>query len=324
MCTAISYNAIHHYFGRNLDLEYTYSESVVVTPRNYFLKFKHQEAINKHFAMIGMATVVNDYPLYYEATNDVGLSAAALNFPGNAVYKPYDPNKINVTSYEFIPYILSKFESTKSVLEILENINITSCSFSDNYPHSPLHWLISDKEQSIVIEPLESGIKVYDNPIGILTNNPPFDFHMYHLSNYLNLTREEPVNRFSSQINLAPYSRGMGSIGLPGDPSSSSRFIKATFTKFNVLPGDSVNQNINQFFHILSSVEQQEGCVITNGKFEKTVYSCCCDSDTGIYYYKTYENSHISAIQMHRVNLQQKKLISFPLIKEQQIQYVNQ
>lgn len=323
MCTAVSYKSIHHYFGRNLDLEYTYSESVAVTPRNYSFNFRHEGLLDNHFAMIGMATVVNNYPLYYEATNEAGLSVAALNFPGNAVYKPFDSSKTNITSYEFIPYILSKFDSVKNVKELLEYMNITDCSFSEEYPHSPLHWLISDKKESIVIEPLESGIKIHNNPVGILTNNPPFDYHLYHLSNYLNLTHEEPVNRFSNQVNLAPYSRGMGSIGLPGDLSSSSRFIKAAFTKFNVLSGDSVVENINQFFHILSSVEQQEGCVKVDDKFEKSVYSCCCDTDTGIYYYKTYENSQITAIQMHRENLQQEQIVIFPLTKEQQIRYIN-
>ena len=321
MCTAISFKAIHNYFGRNLDLEYTYNESVTVTPRNYPFKFLHDRSIVNHFAMIGMATVVDNYPLYYEATNEAGLSAAALNFPGNAVYKSCISNKINIASFEFIPYILSRYRSIKEIK--LENINITNNSFSKNYPYSPLHWLISDANEVITVEPVESGIKIYDNPVGILTNNPPFDYHMYHLSNYLNLTREEPVNRFTNQVDLSPYSRGMGSVGLPGDLSSSSRFIRAAFTKLNVLPGNSVNSNICQFFHILSSVEQQEGCVKANDKFEKTVYSCCCDTETGIYYYKTYENSQITAVNMFHEDLDQEKILSYPLIKNQQIRFEN-
>lgn len=323
MCTAISYKGIHNYFGRNLDLEYTYSEFVTITPRNYLFKFRNEDSINNHFAMIGMATIADNYPLYYEATNEAGLSVAALNFPGNAVYKTRSQNKINISSFEFIPYILSKYKSIEDLRDELKNINITNSSFNEKYPHSPLHWLISDSIESITIEPIESGIKIYDNPIGVLTNNPPFDYHMYHLSNYLNLTREEPVNRFTNQIDLTPYSRGMGSVGLPGDLSSSSRFIKAAFTKFNVLPGHSISENIGQFFHILSSVEQQEGCVKANDKFEKTVYSCCCDTETGIYYYRTYENTQITAVNMFHENLDQDKITSYPLIKKQQIRYEN-
>ncbi len=323
MCTAISYNAIHHYFGRNLDLEYNYCESVTVTPRNYPFVYRHGRCDNKHYAMIGMATVVDNYPLYYEATNEAGLSVAALNFPGNAVYMPYVSNKINVASFEFIPYVLSKFRSVKDVRIALNNINLTETAFNEIYPSSPLHWMISDKEESITVEPTDAGVQIYDNPVGVLTNNPPFDYHMYHLSNYLNLTREEPVNRFSNQIDLTPYSRGMGSVGLPGDLSSSSRFIKASFTKMNALPGDSISQNISQFFHILASVEQQEGCVKVGDKFEKTVYSCCCDTKTGIYYYKTYENSQITAIELDHENLDNEKIITYSIIKKQQIRYEN-
>ena len=183
--------------------------------------------------------------------------------------------------------------------------------------------MISDKFESIVVEPMEDGIKVFDNPVGVLTNNPPFDFHMYNLSNYLNLTHEEPVNRFTNKIDLTPYSRGMGAIGLPGDLSSSSRFIKATFTKLNSISDDAELGSISQFFHILGSVAQQRGCVKVNDTFEKTVYSCCCNTDKGIYYYRTYDNSQITAVDMHKENLDGEDVISYPLIKNQQIKWQN-
>ena len=93
MCTAISYKTKDHYFGRNLDLEYSYVESVTVTPRNYPFHFRKERDFPKHYAMIGMAYVQDDYPLYYDATNEKGLSIAALNFPQNAHYKPFCEGK---------------------------------------------------------------------------------------------------------------------------------------------------------------------------------------------------------------------------------------
>ena len=91
MCTAVSYKTKDHYFGRNLDLEYSYHETVTVTPRNKRFVFRHVEDVLRHPAMIGMAYVVDDDPLYYEATNESGLSIAGLNFPGNAQYnKPME------------------------------------------------------------------------------------------------------------------------------------------------------------------------------------------------------------------------------------------
>ena len=106
MCTAVAYKTKDHYFGRNLDLEYSYHETVTITPRNYHFRFRNTEDMEKHYAIIGMAYVLDYYPLYYDATNEKGLSIAALNFPDNAVYQPEKRDKVNVASYELIPWIL--------------------------------------------------------------------------------------------------------------------------------------------------------------------------------------------------------------------------
>lgn len=323
MCTAISYNTKNHYFGRNLDLEYSYREAVTITPRNFPLPFRRLQQRTAHFAMIGIATVADGYPLFYDATNEFGLSMAGLNFPGNAVYYEEVSGADNVTPFEFIPWILCQCRSVSDARRMLDRINLVNIPYSKEFPLSSLHWIISDSRESITVEPLSKGMEIYSNPIGVLTNNPPFDFHMYHLSNYLNLTHEEPVNRFSDKIALTPYSRGMGAIGLPGDLSSSSRFIKAAFTKLNSQCDGSEEGSVSQFFHILGSVAQQRGCVKINGAFEKTVYSSCCNTDKGIYYYTTYENSQITAVYMNHENLDGSRLVSYPLRTEPQIQKEN-
>lgn len=323
MCTAITYQTIDHYFGRNLDLEYTYQESVTITPRRYPFSFRKLPQLSVHHAMIGIATVANGYPLYYDATNEFGLSMAGLNFPGNAVYQHEKPEADNVTAFEFIPWILGQCKSVAEARQKLDRLNMINISFSKDLPLSPLHWIISDRDGSITVEPLAEGLKVYENPIGVLTNNPPFDFHMHHLHNYLNLTHEEPTNRFASEIELSPYSRGMGAIGLPGDLSSSSRFIRAAFTKLNSKSGGSEEESISQFFHILGAVEQQRGCVKVNDAYEVTVYSSCCNTDKGIYYYRTYENSQITAVQLSHEDLNCSRLVTYPLRATQKIEKEN-
>ena len=178
MCTAITYKTKDHYFGRNLDLEYSYKETVTVTPRNYVFDFRKMGKLESHFAMVGMAYIADGYPLYYDATNEKGLSAAGLNFPENADYKAYCDGKENVAPFELIP--------------------------------------------------------------------------------------------------------------------------------------------------ILRSVEMQRGCVLLgNGLYEITVYSSCCNTDRGIYYYTTYDNSRIHAVDMHRENLQGSELIAYPLKKDLEIAYQN-
>lgn len=324
MCTAATYTTKDHYFGRNLDLEFSYNETVTVTPRNYPFQFRKVKALESHYAMIGMAFVVDNYPLYYDATNEKGLSMAGLNFPENADYKQETEGKDNVTPFEFIPWILGQCSTIEEVKELLSRINLININFSEKLPLSPLHWMISDRNESITVESVKEGLKIYDNPVGILTNNPTFDIQMFNLNNYVNVTREVPENRFSNAIALDIYSRGMGGIGIPGDLSSSSRFVKAVFTKLNSVSGTSESESISQFFHILGSVNQERGCVrLAEDTYEITIYSSCCNIDKGVYYYKTYENSQITGVDMHNENLNSQNLVSYPLIKEQQIKIQN-
>ena len=320
MCTAITYKTKDHYFGRNLDLEYSYKETVTITPRNYSFKFRKAKEIKNHYAIIGMAYVENNYPLYYDAINEKGLGMAGLNFPTNAYYHEEQTNKDNIAPFEFIPWILSQCANIKEVKELLNNINIAQINFSESLPASPLHWIIADKETSITIESVKDGLKIYDNPIGVLTNNPTFDIHMFNLNNYMNLSIEPPRNNFAKDLDLDIYSRGMGALGLPGDLSSASRFVKATFTKMNSISGSSENESISQFFHILGSVYQQRGCVhMGEDKYEITIYSSCCNMDQGIYYYTTYENSQITGINMFKEDLDTTDLINYDLIKGEHI-----
>lgn len=324
MCTAVSYKNKDHYFGRNLDLEYCYNETVTITPRNYSLPFRSTEDINTHYAMIGMAYVVDGYPLYYDATNEKGLSIAALNFPDNAVYHPVKEGRVNVASYELIPWILARFQSVDEVVAALEKVNINDLQFSEDLPVSSLHFMVCDKDRSIVLEPMTTGLMVYDNPANVLTNNPPFLYHITNLNNYMSLSSEKPKNNFSEKLALNQYSRGMGSLGLPGDLSSASRFVRAAFTTLNSVAGETEEESVSQFFHILNSVYQQRGCVkMEKDVYEKTVYSSCCNTSKGIYYYTTYDNSQITAVDMHNVDLNSREIFSYPLMKSQNILYQN-
>lgn len=324
MCTAITYKTKDHYFGRNLDLEYSYKETVTITPRNFVFDFRNMVRLEQHFAIIGMAFISDGYPLYYDGTNEKGLSMAALNFPGNAVYKPYRYKKDNITPFELIPWVLGQCATVADAEILLNRINVLEENFSKDLSLSPLHWIISDKERSITLESVKEGIKIYDNPVGVLTNNPTFDYHLFNLNNYMGLSSGERQNTFASDLELKPYSRGMGAMGLPGDASSMSRFVRATFVKLNSVSGNSEAESVSQFFHILKSVEMQKGCVqLGEGLNEITVYSSCCNTDRGIYYYTTYDNSQICGVDMNKEDLDGTELIAYPLISGQKILYQN-
>lgn len=325
MCTTVTYKTDGFYFGRTLDNDFSYSDQVTVTPRNFALEFRNGMVIENHHAIIGMAYVVGRYPLYYDAVNEKGLCMAGLNFVGNAHYFHTAEYKDNVAQFEFIPWVLSQCESVKQAKEMLVRINITGEKFNSELPIAQLHWLIADKEQAITVESVKKGIKIYDNPIGVLTNNPPFDMQMFSLNNYMALSPLPPKNNFAPDIELNSYSRGMGALGLPGDLSSQSRFVRAAFTKLNSVCESDEKSSVSQFFHILGTVEQTRGCcVLENGEYEKTIYTSCCNADKGIYYYTTYNNRQITAVDMHRTNLNSKELITHTLIDDESINYVLQ
>ena len=304
MCTAIGVWAEARYFGRNLDLERDYGERVVITPRNFSFVFRHLPKASVHYAMIGMAAVVEDYPLYFEATNEKGLSMAGLNFPQNAVYGALTAGKENVAPFELIPYLLGRCENLAEVRRVLENLCVVNESFSAELPVSPLHWLISDNTASLTLECTAEGMKVYDNPFEVLTNNPPFPFHVSNVEQYMNLHAGAAENRLSSKLPLGNHSLGLGAFGLPGDFSSASRFVRALFVKENSVSFKEEAENVNQFFHILSSVAMPKGCVLAaKGEYEYTRYSCCCNAKTQVYYYTTYESRAVQRVDMHDVDL---------------------
>ena len=323
MCTAISVLAHDHYFGRNLDLEYALGESVVVTPRRFPFAFRRAPALRAHPALIGVATVADGYPLYYDATNEAGLSMAGLNFPGNAHYPPETPDGDAVSPFEFIPWVLGQCASVSEARALLSRMRLAAIPFSAEMPLAPLHWLISDRHASLVVEPMADGLRVYDNPVGVLTNNPPFPFHMDNLCQYRALSPNTPENRFAPALDLPATSHGIGGVGLPGDLSSPARFVRAAFMKAHSLCGADELQNVGQFFHILSTVHHPRGSVMSGGKPAITLYASCCNTDRGIYYYTTYENSQITAVDMRREDLDGDAPAAYPLIMAQRIHVQN-
>ncbi len=317
MCTAITYKTKDAYFGRTLDMECSFGEEVIVTPHHFEFDFRHTGSQKSHYAIIGMGIVREDYPLYYEAANECGLGVAGLNFPTNACYFPLQEGKENVSPFELIPWLLGQCRSVREARECLRRLHLCNTPFSTELPLSPVHWMVADREACIVVESLSDGLHIYENPVGVLTNNPPFSYHITHLCDYMSLTHEPPVNRTGIFL-PEPYSRGMGAIGLPGDVSSASRFVRAAFVRQNAICEADEMASVGQFFHVLGTVEQVRGCVrLDDGKYEITAYTSCINLDHGIYYYTTYENRAISAVDLHKCDLERGQLYRFPLQTEQ-------
>ena len=283
MCTAISWKNKDSYFGRNLDLERGYGESVVITPRNFKLNMRLENDLDNHYAMIGMGTVTDQFPLYFDATNEMGVSMAGLHFPDNAYYEEpqKESDRKQITPFELIPWVLGRCANLTEVRELLNQMRLVNVNFSKRLPLSPLHWMISDKEESIVLESMREGMRIYENPYQVLTNNPPFAKQQTFIKKDMDL---------------------------PGDFSSTSRFLKAYYVKENSVAEETEMSSVNQFFHILNAVSVPKGCSITEDGYKYTRYSSCCNASKGIYYYQTYDNFEILSVNMHDADLDGSQL----------------
>lgn len=324
MCTAITYQPRELYMGRSLDYEASYGEEIVMLPRRFPLRFRHGGGSEQGYAILGTAHVADGYPLYYDAVNEKGLGIAGLNFVGNAHYAAPQDGRQNVAQFEFIPWLLRQCATLAEARQLLQAVNLTGTPFSPHFPAAQLHWLLADTTGALTLEPTAAGLQIYENPVGVLTNNPPFPQQLFALNNYMHLSPRQPENTFAPDVPLQAYSRGMGALGLPGDLSSPSRFVRAAFVRANARSAQTEDASVSQFFHILTSVEQQRGCCeLDDGQYEITLYSSCCNADRGIYYYTTYDNRQITGVKLHSADLDSAQLTAYPLVDTQQIRWEN-
>ena len=283
MCTAMKIGGL---FGRTLDLEYTYNEQVVLCPRDFTLTMRHLPDLTLHHAILGMATVAEGFPLYYDACNECGLAVAGLNFPHSGRYA----TEGEVASFELIPYLLGTCATVAEARAALERMRVCDTAFSEAWPPTRLHWMVADTAQSIVVESTAGGLQIYNNPIGVMTNEPPFDRQLTHWAQFAHLTPHEPTP-------TPPHlGRGSGSLGLPGDFTSPSRLVRATFAAAHSVAEDDP---VGQFFHAMATVEVPRGCLrLPDGKMVISQYTCCMDLARKAYHYRTYESRSVTTVEM--------------------------
>ena len=218
MCTALTLSTKDGYnlFGRNMDLAYSFNQAVTLVPRNYEYRDRVTGEIRKNkYAILGMASVIDDYPAFADAFNEKGLGCAGLNFPG---YFHAEENEVhgkkNIAPYDLILWILSNFQTVDEVLNEIKNIELVAIPINEKTPLPTLHWIVSDTNgKSIVIEKTKEGFKTYDNPIGVLTNSPTFGWHLTNLNEYMKTTPVQPENVKWGNKELRPLGVGMGTKG---------------------------------------------------------------------------------------------------------------
>ncbi len=319
MCTAISINGNRHFFGRTLDVRASYGEEIIITPRFAPLLFSDGSEMKNHLAIIGIGVISEGAPLYFDAMNEAGVCCAALRFPKFAKYLPPTSQRKNIASFELIPCLLSRCKSVSEAKEELSCARITDTPFSASLPPEPLHWIISDENGSITVEQTEDGLKIYDNPYGVLTNAPEFPFHERRLSEFSALSPRNPEGE--ARENTPYFSGGYGALGLPGDFSSPSRFVRAHFLLKNTQMGDD---GVGAFFHIMDSVSIPNGAIVDGeGLAHRTVYTSCMDREELTYYFCTYENRRIRALRLDGRASLLASPIHIPIASAEDIRYLS-
>ncbi len=303
MCTAV---ADGNFFGRTLDYGRSFGEQPIIAPRRFPLRFRRLPPLGEHYALLGMAAVEEGYPLFYEAINERGLGMAGLLFAGNAFYPPPRAGAENVGSFELIPWILGQCAELQEVRARLERLCICDLHFSAALPATPLHWIIASAEGSLILESTAAGLFIYENPIGVLTNNPPFPQQLLRQQDYARLS---PHNAPEQQ-----YSAGLGAIGLPGDFSSAGRFARAAFIRRH-----RKERGMEGLFRILGGAEVPQGCAGDRA----TLYTSVYDLAAGRMFYTTRQNRAVTALALGGADFEGERLLRYPLQQEQRIFWQN-
>ncbi|MDK0794731.1 choloylglycine hydrolase [Clostridium perfringens] len=329
MCTGLALETKDglHLFGRNMDIEYSFNQSIIFIPRNFKCVNKsNKKELTTKYAVLGMGTILDDYPTFADGMNEKGLGCAGLNFPVYVSYSKEDiEGKTNIPVYNFLLWVLANFSSVEEVKEALKNANIVDIPISENIPNTTLHWMISDiTGKSIVVEQTKEKLNVFDNNIGVLTNSPTFDWHVANLNQYVSLRYNQVPEFKLGDQSLTALGQGTGLVGLPGDFTPASRFVRVAFLRDAMIKNDKDSIDLIEFFHILNNVAMVRGSTRTiEEKSDLTQYTSCMCLEKGIYYYNTYENNQINAIDINKENLDGNEIKTYKYNKTLSINHVN-
>lgn len=314
MCTGVRFSDDkgNMYFGRNLDWSEGYGQKVVITPKGYKYNSAFLGEIAPKYAVIGMGIIQENVPLYFDCGNEAGLAIAGLNFPGYAQYEPNAVDgKTNISAYEFPLWVAMNFSTVDEVESALKNVAIVAKPINDKYPVSLLHWIIGDKNRSIVVEYTEAGLQIFHNDVDVLTNQPGYGWHKENLRNYMNLASPQPEKVLWRKAEMTAFGSGSLMRGLPGDYYSPSRFVRVAYLNTHYPVKSTEEENVSRLFHTLTGVAMIDGgAQMASGDFEKTVYTGGFSSATNTYYWNTYEDPAIQKVALSDYDANGSELVT--------------
>jgi len=295
--------------ARTMEFSFDINSNILVIPAGTEINKLIMDDKNtggKYIAKYGFAGAnALNKPIVLDGINEKGLYFGAFYFNGLAEYQKLtkDNQAEAISSEELGNYILSQFSSVDEVKKALPNLVIVGTWIKEINKFAPLHYAVSDRSgESIVIEITKSGLKIFDNTVNVVTNNPTYDWHLTNLDNYVGLTNKNKGEQIVGRQTLKPVSEGTGLFGLPGDHSSPSRFVRATAAANSALPSKNADEAVFKAFHILNHFDIPKGSIreeINEKLFtDYTVWTSVADTKNNVYYYKTYLAQQVEKIDL--------------------------
>lgn len=314
MCTAITLQSIQgeNFFGRTMDFSYPIEAGLYVIPKNYeWYSTATKENYTDNYSFICIGQEIDDMLGVFDGVNEMGFAAATLYFKGYAYYDLPMKDKKAISSLDFIHYILGCCSSIDDLRTLLKNAGIIGQPDPVTNTAAPLHWIATDRSgKCVVIEQTQTGLKIINNSIGVMTNSPDFCWHMTNLRNYMAVSVHQQEEVYWGDVSLTPFGQGTGSMPLPGGFTSPERFVRTAFLKTHAQVPKSRSEAIMTCFHIMNSVSIPKGIVVTDrGTYDYTKYTAFINTNTCEYYFKTYENDQIITASLGDYCINNKDMI---------------
>ncbi|WP_457608639.1 linear amide C-N hydrolase [Nitratifractor sp.] len=297
--------------GRTMEFGMEVNSDAVVVPAGTKLKSslpadkKGIEYTTKN-GMVGLNFMGKK--MLVDGMNDKGVYVGALYLPGYAKYPEVKPETAarSMAPEDYVAWLLANFGSVDEVRKHYKDVILVQNPQKEIGGETfPGHFLVTDRSgDSVVIEPLEGGLKLYENPIGVLTNSPTFDWHIINLSNYVNLSATNVPKVDLKSKRIKSFGQGSGLRGIPGDFTPPSRFIRAVAFADSAVQLDTAAETLPQVFHVmnnfdipLGSIQEKEGDKI---HYDYTQWTSAADLKNLVYAVRTYEDQSIRSINLHK------------------------
>ena len=327
-CTGVTLTAkdgsvIH---ARTLEFEVDMHSNVLVVPRGYERQGSTPDGQNgkkwkSKYASIGANGA--GVPWIFDGFNEKGLSMGLFYHPTTAEYMAYKASdaKNTLAPWELGSFLLENFATVEQVKENINQIVVPSVVFKVWGFVPPVHYIVTDASgKSIVIEYLKGKLSVFDNPLGVITNSPSFDWHMTNLRNYPNLSAVQPKTRSVGGVELKAFGLGAGLTGIPGDFTPPSRFARAVAFSTSNIPTLNGRDTVIQAFHILNNFDIPKGSAREGHKDKHgniiadfTTWTSASDLKAKKFYFRTFNNSQIRMVDLKKMNLNAKKIVTIPM-----------